>query len=193
MGIGDTAICTSLVSFSVDVLDDVNSITTSGTYFLYNGFLVDSQLTSISGGYNILYETTPSGNIVLDLFVSNNSNDIFTQSYEFNYGYNVVWNKVVYWGTDKEVPINIICDNAVVAPATSYYSTFFHTHKPFISDFSSDVSTEGSGGFDLITTIVPQSKYFIHGKTYSVTISGVKDYSGNVLDAMTFTFKIEDE
>ena len=33
----------------------------------------------------------------------------------------------------------------------------------------------------------------MYGKTYNITLSGVKDFSSNVLDPITFTFKIENE
>ena len=190
---GEVVECTSLVDFSVDVTDGVYDITTSGTYFIHDGYKVPTYFTNITNGYTVIYSTVPSGNMLLNLRAHNTNNDIVTKEYEFYFGYASIWNEVVYWGADTEVPISISATNDVVAPNTSYFSTFFHTHKPYVANIGSEITADGSGNMNLNTTIRPQSKYFIYGKTYNITLSGVKDFSGNVLDPITFTFKIENE
>jgi hypothetical protein len=190
---GDIIDCNSLIDFSVDVTDPVYNITTSGTYFINNGVKVPTVFSTISGGYTLTYSTTPSGNMYLELIAQNSNNDVVANIYEFNFGYEVSWNEVVNWGTDKQVPIAINTTNNTLAPNTSYFTTFFHTHKEYAANLAVEITAEGSGFIDLPVLIKPQSKYFIYGNTYSVTVSGIKDFGGNVLDVIKFTFKIEEE
>ena len=51
--VGDIVECASLVDFSVDVIDTVYSITTSGTYFVNNCILVHTYFSSIINCYKV--------------------------------------------------------------------------------------------------------------------------------------------
>lgn len=199
MGVGEIVDCVNLVDFSVDIIDTNcggsygSCITTSGTYFTYNGEKIQSIFTTISGGYRLSYSTTPSGNVVLGLQVHNTNNEYVYKEYKFNFGYYVEWSKVVYWGTDRYIPVSIQASNDAIKPNTAYFSTFFHTHKPYYIDFNADTFADGVGINSLPVFIKPQSKYFEYGRTYTVTISGIKDFSGNVLDVVSYSFRIEDQ
>lgn len=193
MDVGETAFCTSLIDFSADVIDPVYGITTSGTYFIDNGERVDPYFTTISGGYHISYPTVPSGNMVLGLMAENTASGTLYEEYEFHFGYTVEWNEVNYWGTDTLVPVFIIADNGTIAPAREYFSTFFRTHRIHSSSLSSEISLDGSGGLDIGAAIYPQHSAFVYGRTFTVTVSGIKDFSGNEIEPQIFTFTIEDE
>lgn len=192
MDLGDVAYCTSLVDFSVEVLDDTHSVTSSGTYFTDNGVNVSSTLTTISGGYLMTYTTVPSGSIVLVAHSSNNNDEFYSRTYELQYGYQASWEEVNYWGPEYEVPIAVSASNTSLASNTSYFSTFFETRKIMSTDLEVFITAEGSGKFDLESYIEPRSKHFMYGKTYSITISGIQDYSGNVLQPFTYSFTIEE-
>jgi hypothetical protein len=185
--------CTSPLNISVDVLDDIYDVTLSGTYITCNDKNVPFDTTVISGGYNLLYSTTPSGNLDIRVFASNNNGDLLEKLYYFQYGYEVTWEKVSVWSPGKEIPIAVIATNEVVKPNTAYFSTFFRTTAYREFNLEAFISVEGSGQYNIPAEIRPQSKYFMYGKTYSVTISGVKDFRSNVLDPVTFTFTIEDK
>ena len=186
--------CFDGIEFSVNVTTTSGVVTTSGTYFTYNGVVVDTLYTTISGGYKVYYTTTtPSGNIVLDLYAENSVGDLAFESYEFYYGYHCEYNKVINYDNSTHVPVAIEATNDVVVPNTEYLSTFFETRQFVNKDLGALITTEGSGKGDLPVAISPQSKYFMYGKTYSITVSGVKDFSGNILEPTTFTFTIENE
>ena len=188
-----TAYCTSLLDFSVDVLDDVYTVTLSGTYMTNNGESVPYITTPISNGYRLTYSTLPSGSMFLEVFGSNDNGDFTNDSFLLQYGYEVIWNEVVVWPLNKEIPVSITADNGVFNKNTVYFSTFFKTGDYKQRDLNAFVSVEGSGQYNVAADIRPQSKYFIYGKTYSITISGIKDYAGNELPAKTFTFTLEDK
>jgi hypothetical protein len=193
MDLGDVAYCTSLVDFSVEVIDDLYTVTTSGTYFTDNGTVVSGSLTTISGGYLMSYLTVPSGNMLLVANGSNNNNEFYSRTYELQYGYQASWEEVNYWGPKYEVPIAVSAKNTSLASNTSYFSTFFETRKIMSTDLEAFITAEGSGKADFTGYIEPRSKHFMYGKTYSITISGIQDYSGNILSPFTYTFTIEEE
>ena len=192
MDLDDVALCTSLVDFSVKVTDTDYMVTTSGTYFTDNGAQVSGSLTSISGGYILTYSVLPSGTIDLVAHGSNSNGEFLERNYKLSYGYSVYWNEVNYWGTRKEVPIAVSASNTSLTSNTSYFSTFFETRKMMSTDLGVDITAEGSGFNDIMTYIEPQSKHFMYGKTYSITVSGVRDFSGNILPPETYSFTIEE-
>jgi len=191
MELGDTFRCIAPVDFSVEIIDPIYDITLSGTYFTNNGIVVDSFLNVTSGGYIMTYNTIPSGNMLLVANASNSNGDYLSNIYELQYGYEVTWEEVKCWGPLKEVPISVIATNAVLAPNASYFSTFFITKKAEEANLEVAITAEGSGYQDLMISVKPQSKYFLSGNTYTVTISGIRDFSGNQLPAKIFSFNVE--
>lgn len=184
--------CTALIDFGVDVFDDTNNVTLSGTYLTCNDVSVPFSTNNITNGYRLTYSTLPSGTLVIKVFASNDNNEFFDKTFVMQYGYEVVWDKVVYWGPNKEVPVAVIAKNSAIKPNTNYFSTFFVTNKYKNVDLEVLISVDGSGYKDLYTNIRPQSKYFMYGKSYSITISGVKDFSGNIMLPRTFNFTLEE-
>jgi len=190
--VDSTLYCTSLIDFSVDITDSLYLITTEDTYFTDNGTRVSGTFTPIANGYRLSYTTLPSGNMTLVTFANNSNGEYLDRLYELQYGYEFIWENVNYWGQLKEVPIAISASNTALAANTSYFSTFFVTRKFENVDLEVSITAEGSGNMDLYTSIVPQSKYFINGRTYTVTISGIKDFSNNELATRSYSFTIND-
>lgn len=193
IGLDEVAYCTSLVDFSVDITDTTYDVTTSGTYFMYDGVAVSGTLTPITNGYRLSYATTPSGNFSLIANACNSVGDVAYDEYRFYYGYECTWNKVNYWGPKKQVPISLTADNTALAPNTTTFATYFETRNYEQLYLEATITAEGSGKKDLTASITPQSKYFMYGKTYKFIISGIKDFSGNTLSSRVYTFTIEDE
>jgi len=183
--------CTPLLTFSVDILDDTNLVTLSGTYLSINSKPAVYTTTSIINGYRLSCSVTPSGTILLDVFGSNNINEFTNSLFILQYGYEVEYNKVMYWPNYTEVPIVVSANNNVYNSNTMYYSTFFKTSDYKEYNLEACISVEGSGQLNLAASIFPQSKYFMYGNSYSITISGIKDFSGNSLPAKTYNFTLE--
>ena len=185
-----TVYCTSLVDFRVDVLDDEHSVTLSGTFMVNNGYTVNCTTTPLVNGYTLSYSTVPSGTMVLEVFGSNSNDDNTSRTYLLQYGYEVLWEKVIRWPVNSEIPVSVSAVNNVFNPNTTYFSTFFKTSTYKEYDLGAYVSVEGSGQYNISAAVKPQSKYFMYGKSYSITISGVKDFSGNILPVKTFEFSL---
>ena len=186
-----TVYCTSLLDFSVDVLDDTNIVTLSGTYLSINNENTFCTYSSILNGYRLQCSTVPSGTIWLEVFGSNNLDETINTLYILQFGYEIEWDRVMVWPNNKEIPVSVSANNNVFNPNTMYYSTFFKTSNYKESNLEAWVSVEGSGQLNLNASIFPQSKYFMYGNSYSITISGIKDFSGNILPAKTYNFTLE--
>lgn len=186
-----TVYCTSLLDFSVDVLDDTNIVTLSGTYLSINNENTFCTYSSILNGYRLQCSTVPSGTIWLEVFGSNNLDETINTLYILQFGYEIEWDRVVVWPNNKEIPVSVSANNNVFNSNTMYYSTFFKTSNYKESNLEAWVSVEGSGQLNLNASIFPQSKYFMYGNSYSITISGIKDFSGNILPAKTYNFTLE--
>lgn len=190
---GETQYFTSLVDFSVDITDDLYDVTTSGTYVLVNSNIPDYSLTSIFGGYRLSSSVVPSGITDIQVFAQNTNNDFLNDTFVIQNGFEIVWEEVSYWGPDKEVPISVIVNNTVEAPGTNYFSTFFKTTHYRELNLEATIAANGSGYNELGCYIKPQNKYFMYGKNFTVTVSGVKDFSGNITPPKTYSFKIEEK
>ena len=186
-----TVYCTSLLDFSVDVLDDTNIVTLSGTYLSINTENTFCTYSSILNGYRLQCSTVPSGTIWLEVFGSNNLDETINTLYILQFGYEIEWDRVVVWPNNKEIPVSVSANNNVFNSNTVYYSTFFKTSNYKECDLEAWVSVDGSGQLNLSASIFPQSKYFMYGNSYSITISGIKDFSGNILPAKTYSFTLE--
>ena len=184
--------CTSLIDLSVDITDDLYDVTLSGTYITCNDYLVPFNVASITNGYRLTYTSIPSGTLLYEVYASNSNNDFLHDTYLMQFGYEVLWEEVNKWQPNEEVPVAVIATNSVFNPNTSYFSTFFVTNTFKVLDLEASIYAGGSGHLSLPASISPQNKYFMYGHTYNITISGIKDFSGNILPAKTYEFKIED-
>jgi hypothetical protein len=182
-----------LGSFSVDVTDDVNTIISGSSYFIYDGVQVPTTFSSITNGYSMFYtpvNVMSSGVISLIAHVENDIAETEEREFSFLYGYNTKFDEVVDWGPNNLVTIRAQVSNTVLCPNTVGEGFCFTT---------ADLKAKNLGAFiqaveyvDLSASISPQSTTFFYGQTFRITVSGVKDFSGNQTPAYTFSFTIED-
>jgi len=178
--------------FAVDVIDYENTISTSGTYFLLNDEVVDTSLSGIIGGYRAYYYTnylTSSGTITLTIHAENNIGDIEDVDFTFLSGYRVEFNDYIDWGPRNTVITTVKASNLAFCPNTEGASTYFETAELQSIDLNASIMCAES--VNLGAQIYPQNTFYFYGRTYMVTISGVKDFSGNIMEPVTFSFTIE--
>lgn len=195
LGVGGWMLVSDLASFQVDALDYTYTIdtTSSGSYFLHNGEQVSTTFSGISNGQRMSYtpaSVVSSGTFTITAHVKNSNNDIKEEAYYLLYGYNVKFDQVVEWGPAKQVDVLIQATNLAFCPNTEGEGSYFKTID--LESRSLGAIVRVIEPFDLNSTIYPQSTAFFYGKTYTVTVSGVKDFSSNEMDPYTFTFTIED-
>lgn len=192
IGIEEWVKVSDLYYFSVDVTDSVNGINAANTYFTHDGDTVITTYTGISDGYRFYYSPSSvasSGIIDLTINAENNVGDNRDQSFHFYYGYNVVFEDLIDWGPNTEVISTLQAKNSVFCPNTEAESFYFVTGDGTYLNLGASIVVVGS--VDLGATIYPQNTFFFYGRTYTVTVSGVKDYEGNEMSPYTFSFRIE--
>jgi len=180
--------------FKVNVIETTSgsSIVTSGTYFIKDGIPVSTSYVSIPGGYECRYypsSLVSSGTIYLDFRAESTSGEVKTQNYELLYGYHLLFNEVVDWGPHNEVVVSIFARNNVICPNLESKSFSFETKDLQSTRLSAYIMPITS--VDLGAVVYPQDAIFYYGGIYTITISGVKDFSGNELKPLRFTFTIE--
>jgi hypothetical protein len=193
MGVEEWITTSDLGSFSVDAVDYVNNITTSGTYFVHNGSQVTTTFSGITNGYRMFYDPfdiTSSGVIVLTAHIQNDILEIEEQDFYLLYGYNLIFEETSDWGPVTQVDIRAQATNSVLCPNTVAEGFYFTTVDLVSRNLTASIQTIEP--VNLGADIYPQSTAFFYGKTYTVTISGVKDWYNNVMEPYTYSFTIED-
>jgi len=192
------------LSLSVDLVDYSNSVTCSGTYLYIDnskvthcflpttsGIITLSGIyTPILGGYNIKYKFYPKKSCVVRA-VATNGVDSIEKEYILTFGYKVIYNKVKYFPTDYVLTFGINMVNDVTFKESSFFSASFRTYNFRHKYLKATISAAGSAYKDLICSITPQSMYFMYGRTYTVTISGVRDMNNNYMPTVKYIFTIE--
>lgn len=179
--------------FSVDAVDHEYGISTSGSYFLHNGIQVVTTFSGIVDGYTMYYtplSVVSSGIFTITAHIQNNNSEVDEETYNLLYGYNALFDEVIDWGPNKQVDVLVQASNDVMCPNLEGEGFYFTTAD--LSSVDLGASIRAIESVDLNATIYPQSTFFFYGKTYTITISGVKDFSGNIMDPYSFTFTIED-
>lgn len=192
IGVEDWVQVANLNYFTVDVVDVTYGISTSGTYFIHDGQVVSTTHSGIPNGYRCYY--TPSGvysdgTIDLTIHAENTVSGVEEQTFHLLYGYNLTFNELIDWGPHTEVVTTIEASNLAFCPNTEAESFYFETADLFSYDLSASIYPVGS--INLGAVIYPQNTFFFYGRTYTVTISGVKDYHGNEMEPYTFSFRVE--
>jgi len=178
--------------FTVDVVDPVHGISTSGTYFIHDGQVVSTTHSGMLGGYKCYY--TPSGvysdgTIDLTIHAENTVSEIKEETFHLLYGYNLKFEELIDWGPNVEVITTIKASNLAFCPNTEGDSFYFQTRDLHSYDLNAAIYPVGS--VDLGAVIYPQSTFFFYDRTYMITVSGVRDFAGNVMDPYTFSFRVE--
>lgn len=186
-----------LGSFSVDAVDHVNTIISGSSYFIHNGVQVTTTFSGITDGYRMFYtpsDVSSSGVISLVAHVQNNVPETLEQTFYLLYGYNAIFEDQVDWGLNTKVSIRVQASNSVRCPNTVAEGFYFVTESFTSSMASSNLgaSIQAIEFIDLGAKIYPRQVAFFYGETYTITVSGVKDFAGNVMDPYAFNFTIED-
>ena len=193
MGVEEWLPVADLGSFSVDAVDHINTIISGSSYFIHDGVQVVTTFSGITDGYRMFYtpvDVSSSGVISLVAHVQNDVPETVEQTFYLLYGYNAIFEEWVDWGPYVQVDIRVQASNSVRCPNTVGEGFYFITADLEAVNLGATIRAIES--VDLGAKIYPQSTAFFYGETYTVTISGVKDFAGNIMDPYTYSFTIED-
>ena len=179
-----------LNALSVDVIDHTYNISVSGTYFIHNGQIVSTSHSGISDGYKCYYyPSTISGEVNLTIHAENDNSETKEEDYYLLYGYNVKFDELIDWGPKSTVVITADVKNKAFCPNVVGEASYFETAD--LRSYDLGASIQAVESVDLNAIIYPQNTIFFYGRTYTVKISGVKDFAGNEMQAFSFNFTIE--
>ena len=194
IGVEDWISVSDLNYFAVDVVETASgvSISTSGTYFIHDGQTVPTTYSGISGGYTCYY--TPSGvysdgTIDLTIHAENTISGVSERTFHLLYGYNAKFEEWVDWGPHVQVDIRAQASNLVRCPNTVGEGFYFITADLRAVNLGATIRAIES--VDLGAKIYPQSTCFFYGSTYTITVSGVRDFNLNEMEPYVFSFTIE--
>jgi len=177
----------------IDIIDRFCLVDISNSYFMVGSGQVSTYFEPINNGYRMLYNPIDDyihlGEFDLTAHAQNIYGDILENSYKFMYGGNIEFNDVVDFGPGNQVMVWAKAYNTKQCRQFSTSAYYFNTAE--FSSVNLKASINPVGFVDLPITIYPQNTFFFYGGYYTVTISGIKDYSGNILPEYSYRFYIE--
>ena len=178
----------------VDVVDYMWPIDLNESYFLVDGQRVSVTFSGIVGGQRMFYDPSndfySEGTLTYTAHFTNSMGDVMERDHYLLYGYDLNFVDLVDWGACRKVEILAYAKNKAFCPNKGSGAFYFVTKdyaainlmstiRPFVpSNLGSVVST--------------QSTAFYYGSTYTVSVSGIKDFAGNYLEPFSYDFTIED-
>jgi len=180
----------------VDITDILYDVSTSGTYFIIDGVPeYGVTFSGINNGYRMFYNPTNDfysvGGITYTVHAENVIGDYREESFGLLYGYDVLYSEpLLDWGPLNQVVVWMKAWNLVFCPMFGTDAFYFITR-----DFESvmlGASITAVSSADLNATLYPVNDFFFYGRTYKLTVSGVKDFSGNEMEPFIYEFTIED-
>lgn len=175
----------NLTNLYLNVIDTDCDINTDNSYFYIGSEVLDTQWDNHTASCEL---PTISGITTIVFHAENMCSGIAEREFKFITGYRVSYNDYIDWGPSRNVDILVEVANFSLCPTTSTFATYFQTRDLESRDLVSTINIVNH--IDLFGTIESNGKYFEYGKTYIVTVSGIKDYSGNILAPYTFNFTI---
>jgi hypothetical protein len=161
----------------------VDEVPASGVYF-----------TDIPNGkrmyYNPIDDFYDVGVKVYTLHSENSIGEVEEKDFYLLYGYDLQLSEVVDWGPKNKVVVRAEAKNLVFCSNTEAHAFDFTTTD--LTSFNLNCMITPVGYVDLGVSIYPQSTTFFYGKTYTVKLRNVKDYAGNIMPDLEYTFTIED-
>lgn len=178
----------------VDVVDYMWSIDTDNTYFMVDDVAVSgTTFSGIDNGYRVFYNPPADflhdGPFTYTIHAQNSMSDILEQDYNLLYGYDVDFNRIVDWGPRNKIDILTKATNKAYCSNTAAEGFYFITRDFEAINLSSSILPNAPT--DLGSEIRTQAKVFYYGGTYQVTVSGIRDYAGNELAPIVYSFTIE--
>lgn len=179
-----------IVFYSEVTAPAVSGIDPTATYYSVNGIQIPTTVTGTGINYTISSDPViVSGSIDLLLHVENYVSEVVEKDYSFLFGYSVTSSEVVDWGANREIVISAYASNTAICPNAERYTTYFTTREYDTVDIKSYILP--AGWANISSTIEPQTMQFLYGNTYTITVSGIKDYSNNILPEFSWEFTIE--
>lgn len=178
----------------IDLIDYLYSIDTDNTYLYVNDVVASGiYFEDIPNGkrlyYNPVDDFYSTGVMVYTVHVESTIHEVEEKNFYLLYGYDLQLNEVVDWGPNNKIVVRITAQNLAFCPNTVGESFDFTTVD--LDSINLPCTITAIGYIDLPIMISPQSTAFFYGRTYTVKVKNVKDFAGNVMPDLEYTFTIE--
>jgi len=181
---------------SIDIVDYIYDIEEESIYIQKDGTTLSGiTIEDIPNGKRVFFDPEDDyysdGEIVLRVYAESSIGEVLDQEFYLLYGYNLELNEVVGWNPNSRVYIRSTASNKAFCKNYEGIAYYFDTVDYDSFDLGASISAAFNLNSDIGFSIYPQSTAFFYGKTYTVTVSGVKDHSGNVMAPFVYSFTIE--
>jgi len=179
----------------VDIVDYLYPINTDNTVFYVDGVVASGvYFSDIPNGKRMYYNPEDDfydmGVKTYTLHSENSIGEIEEKDFYLLYGYDLKMAEVVDWGPNSKVVVRAEARNLVFCSNLEAQAFDFTTVD--LASFNLNCIIIPVGYVDLGATIYPQSTTFFYGKTYTIKLKNVKDFAGNIMPDLEYTFTIED-
>lgn len=179
----------------VDIVDYLYPINTDATYLTVDGVTASGiWFEDIPNGKRLFYDPMDdfysTGVLTYSLHAESSIGEVEERDFYLLYGYNLEPNSVIDWGPNERVVVRVEAQNLVFCPNKEGEAFDFVTSD--LKSFNLKCTIRPVGYVDLAVQISPQSTVFYYGKTYTIKVKNVKDFSGNIMPDFEYTFTIED-
>ena len=178
----------------IDLIDYLYPINTNNTCLYINGTMASGiYFEDIPDGKRLLFNPLDDfysdGVLLYTVHVENIMGEVEEKDYYLLYGYNLQLNEVVDWGPHNKIIVRIAASNLAFCPNIEGEAFDFVTVD--LESINLGFSIQPVGYVDLPIQISPQSKAFFYGRTYTIRLKNVKDFAGNIMPDLEYTFTIE--
>jgi len=174
-----------------DVNDYLYAVVPSGTYFKIDDTKVPTVLQPIANGFTVFCSASGTGNdeIIYTIHAENTAGDVLEEDFYFRDGRLVTAYVNDAFKPNQIVDVLIKTKNSVDCQATASESYYFKIRDLLANDIVSNINAIQA--YDLQSFVKVRSKALEKGKTYTLTISGIKDYAGNYMKPLKYIFTVK--
>lgn len=188
---------------SVDILDDIYGVVTSGTYLEVDGEQLPVTFSGIDNGYRMFYNPindfdTLNGPTMFTVHAENGNMDELEELFYLTFGYIVeYYNKPrIDSGFDynTKVTVRVTAENYASCPkVTSDGHRLITERRKNVNLGASIIGMfHAEDVSNLSAEIYPKSTAYFYGEIFTVVINA-KDFANNIMDPIILRYKIEDK
>jgi len=178
----------------IDIVDYLYPINTDYTYLYVNGTMTSGvYFEDIPNGKRLYYDPLDDfysdGVTIYSVHTENTIGEVEEKDFYLLYGYDLQLNEVVDWGPNNKVIVRITAQNLAFCPNIAGEAFDFTTAD--LESVNLACFIQAIEYVDLPIEIMPQSTAFFYGRTYTIRLTNVKDFAGNIMPDLEYTFTIE--
>lgn len=190
-------------SISVDVVDDVCSVSIDNTYFIVDGVVVSGTLVSITDGYRLTYPSVEdfeflNGPTTFTIHAENNCGKVIEQDFNLTFGYVVEYENSesvgIDCGFDKKVVVRVVAENMASCPVLNSVAYTLESSELRNRDLGASITGlfYADDHKDISASVYPQSTAYFYGKEFKVVVYA-KDFAGNSMAPFEIAYRIENK